>query len=71
MISIGWSEVIICALIALIILGPERLARFLFLLGKFIRLSKRTINAVSLDLEQSVKKDDAPSSTNSDSQGKG
>lgn len=52
MFNIGMGELILVAVVALIVLGPDKLPETARAFGKALREFKRAMNAASVDLEE-------------------
>ncbi|BCD67856.1 Sec-independent protein translocase protein TatB [Nitratiruptor sp. YY09-18] len=55
MFGMGFTEILMIAVIAIIFLGPEKLPQFLIDIAKFFKSFKRAINDAKTQLEQEVK----------------
>ncbi len=55
MFGMGFSEILMIAIVAIIFLGPEKLPQFLIDIAKFFKSIKRAINDAKVQLEQEVK----------------
>lgn len=60
MFGIGFQELIIIAIIALLIVGPKKLPDLAKTLGKGIRDFKNATEGVAEDLKDALKEDDKP-----------
>ena len=58
MFDIGFSELVVIALVALVVLGPERLSRAARLAGLWVRRARAHWYAVKSDLEQELAADE-------------
>lgn len=58
MIDIGFTELLLVAVIALVVLGPERLPQAIKMIVYWIRKTKRTFQTVKDDFEQNIGIDD-------------
>ncbi|HOE80496.1 MAG TPA: Sec-independent protein translocase protein TatB [Smithellaceae bacterium] len=65
MFGIGWQELIIIAVVALIIVGPKKLPDLAKTLGKGIRDFKSAAEGVTDDLKDTLKEDEKPAEGNS------
>ena len=65
MFGIGWQELIIIAVVALIIVGPKKLPDLAKTLGKGIRDFKNAAEGVTEDLKDTLKEDEKPAEGNS------
>lgn len=65
MFGIGWQELIIIAVVALIIVGPKKLPDLAKTLGKGIRDFKNAAEGVTDDLKDTFKEDEKPTEGNS------
>lgn len=54
MFDIGFGELVIIGLIALLVLGPERLPAVAKTVGGFVRKARRTWHQMRVELEQEV-----------------
>ena len=54
MFDIGFSELIVVALVALIVIGPERLPRVARTLGALLGRAQRYVNDVKSDIQREV-----------------
>ena len=54
MFDIGFSELIVIALVALIVIGPERLPRVARTLGALLGRAQRYVNDVKADIQREV-----------------
>lgn len=57
MFEVGFSELVLIGVLALVIAGPERLPGIMRTLGRFAGRAKATLNSVRTELEREV--DDA------------
>lgn len=62
MFGIGWQELIIIAVIALLIVGPKKLPDLAKSLGKGFSEFKKATEGVTDDLKDALKEDDKPKS---------
>lgn len=60
MFGIGWQELIIIAVVALIIVGPKKLPDLAKTLGKGFRDFKNATEGVTEDLKDAFKEDEKP-----------
>jgi len=58
MFDIGFQELLLCALIALIVLGPRRLPEAARTAGRWIGQARRFINSVQNDLQNELRTED-------------
>ncbi len=58
MFDVGFSELIVIALVALIVIGPERLPRVARTLGALLGRAQRYVNDVKADIEREVNLDE-------------
>jgi sec-independent protein translocase protein TatB len=58
MFDIGFSELIVIALVALIVIGPERLPRVARTLGALLGRAQRYVNDVKSDIQREVDLDE-------------
>lgn len=61
MFDIGFSELIVIALVALIVIGPERLPRVARTLGALLGRAQRYVNDVKSDIQREVDLDELKS----------
>lgn len=61
MFGIGWQELIIIAIVALLIVGPKKLPDLAKTLGKGFRDFKNATEGVTEDLKETLKEDPKPS----------
>ena len=61
MFDVGFSELIVIALVALIVIGPERLPRVARTLGALIGRAQRYVNDVKADIQREVDLDELKS----------
>ena len=54
MFDVGFSELIVIALVALIVIGPERLPRVARTLGALLGRAQRYVNDVKADIQREV-----------------
>ncbi len=54
MFGMGFSEILMIAIVAIIFLGPEKLPQFLIDVAKFFKSVKRAINDAKTNLEREV-----------------
>ncbi|HIE34661.1 MAG TPA: Sec-independent protein translocase subunit TatB [Campylobacterales bacterium] len=55
MFGMGFSEILMIAIIAIIFLGPEKLPKFLVDIAKFFKSVKRAVNDAKNSLEEEIK----------------
>lgn len=58
MFDIGFWELVLCAVIALLVLGPERLPGAVRTLAHWIKTVRATVNAVKNEISQELQLDD-------------
>ena len=58
MFDIGFSELIVIALVALIVIGPERLPRVARTIGALLGRAQRYVNDVKADIQREVDLDE-------------
>lgn len=58
MFDIGFSEIIVCAVVGLVVIGPERLPETVRTVGLWIGRIKRSLRETREDLERQVGMDD-------------
>lgn len=58
MFDIGFSELILVALVALIVIGPERLPRVARTIGALLGRAQRYVNDVKADIQREVNLDE-------------
>ena len=58
MFDIGFSEILITALVALIVLGPERLPKAARFAGLWVRRARAQWESVRVELEREIAKDE-------------
>ena len=58
MFDVGFSELIVIALVALIVIGPERLPRVARTLGALLGRAQRYVNDVKADIQREVDLDE-------------
>lgn len=58
MFDIGFAELLILSLVALLVLGPERLPEALRTLGRWIVRIRRTVGSLQAELEQEIGMDE-------------
>jgi len=61
MFDIGFSELMVIALVALIVIGPERLPRVARTLGALLGRAQRYVNDVKADIQREVDLDELKS----------
>jgi len=61
MFDVGFSELIVIALVALIVIGPERLPRVARTLGALLGRAQRYVNDVKADIQREVDMDELKS----------
>lgn len=70
MFDVGFTELALIGLLALIIAGPERLPGIMRTLGRFAGRAKATFAAVRTELEREVDRSDAEEKRQRDENGK-
>lgn len=70
MFDVGFTELALIGLLALIIAGPERLPGIMRTLGRFAGRAKATFAAVRTELEREVDRADAEEKRQRDENGK-
>ncbi|NPA04140.1 MAG: Sec-independent protein translocase subunit TatB [Epsilonproteobacteria bacterium] len=55
MFGMGFSEILMIGVVAIIFLGPEKLPNFLIDIARFFKSVKRAINEAKVQIEQEVK----------------
>ncbi len=58
MFDVGFSELVVIALVALIVIGPERLPRVARTLGVLLGRAQRYVNDVKVDIQREVNLDE-------------
>lgn len=58
MFDIGFTELLLCGLVALVVLGPERLPGAVRTAGLWIGRIKRSFNAIKADVEREIGADE-------------
>jgi len=58
MFDVGFSELVVIALVALIVIGPERLPRVARTLGALLGRAQRYVNDVKADIQREVNLDE-------------
>ncbi len=58
MFDVGFSELVVIALVALIVIGPERLPRVARTLGALLGRAQRYVNDVKADIQREVDLDE-------------
>lgn len=58
MFDIGFTELLLCGLVALIVLGPERLPGAVRTAGLWVGRIKRSFNAIKADVEREIGADE-------------
>jgi len=64
MFGIGWQELLIIAVVALLIVGPKKLPDLAKSLGKGFREFKKATEGVSEDLKDALKEEEKPKPDN-------
>lgn len=59
MFDVGFSELVLIGVLALVIAGPERLPGIMRTLGRFAGRAKATLAAVRTELEREVDREEA------------
>jgi len=57
-LGMGWFEILIVALVALIVLGPERLPTYARNIGKFVRQFRKITSGVSKEISKAMDMDE-------------
>ncbi len=55
MFDIGFWELMILGLVALLVIGPERLPKFAYTAGKWIRKGRGMVSAVKAEIDKEIK----------------
>ena len=58
MLDIGWSELLIIAVVAILVVGPKDLPRMLRQLGNYVGKVKRTANEFKSQFDEAIKDSD-------------
>ena len=58
MFEVGFSEIAVIAVIALIVLGPERLPKAARMAGTFLRKARRSFESLKLEVERELEADE-------------
>jgi len=58
MFEVGFSEMAVIAVIALIVLGPERLPKAARMVGTFLRKARRSFESLKLEVERELEADE-------------
>lgn len=58
MFDIGFTELLLCAVIALLVLGPERLPAAARAAGRWVGLVRRTVRQFTRELDEQLKADE-------------
>ncbi len=58
MFEVGFSEIAVIAVIALIVLGPERLPKAARMAGTFLRKARRSFDSLKLEVERELEADE-------------
>lgn len=58
MFDIGFSEIIVCAIVALIVIGPERMPEAVRTVGLWIGRFKRSLRETRVEIERQIGVDD-------------
>lgn len=64
MFGIGWQELLIIAIVALLIVGPNKLPDLAKSLGKGFREFKKATDGVTDELKDALKEDEKPKTEN-------
>ncbi len=64
MFGIGWQELIIIAIVALLIVGPKKLPDLAKTLGKGFKEFKNATEGITEDLKDTLKEDEKPKTDN-------
>ena len=57
-LGMGWPEIILICIVALIVVGPEKLPEYLRSLGKYYRKFRKMTDGVTKDFRDAIKLDD-------------
>ena len=57
-LGMGWPEIILICIVALIVVGPEKLPEYLRSFGKYYRKFRKLTNGVTKDFRDAIKLDD-------------
>lgn len=58
MFEVGWSEILILAAVALVVVGPKDLPVLLRTIGRYVGLAKRHVGAFRAHLDEAVREAD-------------
>lgn len=58
MFEIGWSEILIVALVALVVVGPKDLPVLLRTIGRYAGMAKRTVASLREQIDATVREAD-------------
>lgn len=58
MFDIGFTEIIVCAVVALVVIGPERLPETVRTVGLWVGRLKRSLHQTRVDIERQMGVDD-------------
>ena len=58
MFEVGFSEIAVIAVIALIVLGPERLPKAARMVGTFLRKARQSFDSLKLEVERELEADE-------------
>ncbi len=58
MFEVGFSEIVVIAIIALIVLGPERLPKAARMAGTFMRKARRSFESLKMEVERELEADE-------------
>jgi sec-independent protein translocase protein TatB len=57
MFEVGFSELVVIAIIALVVLGPERLPKAARMAGTFMRKARRSFESLKMEVERELEAD--------------
>jgi len=63
MLDIGFAEILIVAVVALVVLGPEKLPMAIKTLGMWIGKAKRTISGIQSEISEELRLDELKRTT--------
>lgn len=58
MFDVGFTEIIVCAVVALVVIGPERLPETVRTVGLWVGRLKRSLHQTRVDIERQIGVDD-------------
>ncbi len=58
MFNLGFWEMVVLAVIALLVVGPERLPSLARNIGQFLNHLKRTVNTITADINETIDEDE-------------